>query len=42
VIRRGFLLSGGVAKPQECPLAFQGFAASYGGKKTGEALQILA
>jgi len=35
VFRRGFLPPGGVAKPQECLAAFQGFDAPHGGKKTG-------
>jgi hypothetical protein len=34
-IHRGFLLSGGAEKPQECLVAFQGFTAPPDGKKTG-------
>jgi len=36
LLHRGFLSSGGVEEPQECLVAFQGSAASHGGKKTGE------
>jgi len=41
-LRRGFLLSGGVEKPQEGLVAFLGFAAPHGGKKTGGILWVLA
>jgi len=42
VLRRGFLSSGGVEKPREGLVAFQGFAAPHGGKKTGGILWVLA
>jgi len=40
-IAAGFLSLGGAGKPQECLLAFQGFTAPHGGKKTRQDVQVL-